>query len=154
RLCGPSFESRFAESRVFAGDECAVVDVCAGIERVRIGDDLAMIAELLEATTHEFVEREFFGATRFDDTVDGRASRGAAYGGGNIIGGHRLEESSRQVNLFAVETEVGKLLQEFEKLRGLHDGVRNRAFLDQFFLRDFCAEVAAFCETIRADNRQ
>ena len=39
----PVFESRLAESRVIAGNECALAQLRAGVARVRVGDNLARI---------------------------------------------------------------------------------------------------------------
>jgi len=45
RVSEPSFESRFAKSGVFAGDERSLADLRAGVSRVWVGDDFAGIFE-------------------------------------------------------------------------------------------------------------
>jgi len=44
-LSEPTFESRFAKSGVFAGDERSLADLRAGVSRVWVGDNFAGIFE-------------------------------------------------------------------------------------------------------------
>ena len=90
------------------------------------------------------------------EEVDGAriARRDAAHCTCDIVGSHWLEKRIRHTHLFAVERNVGKLLQELEKLCRVDDGVRNRSFLDQVFLRDFGSKVAAFRKPVRSNDRK
>src|SRR6266404_5211175 len=90
----------------------------------------------------------------FDSAVDGLADSDPAKGGRDIIGGHGLEKRIRQTPLLAVERNVGKPLQEFEKLCRLDDRVRDRSTFDQLLLNDLRPEVAAVGQPVGSNDRK
>jgi hypothetical protein len=72
-LAEPVVEAGLGESGVVAGHECALVQFCAEVARVRIGDHFAWIAAFPEDSSDEFVETELLWPRHFNDAVDRRS---------------------------------------------------------------------------------
>ena len=72
-LAEPVVEAGLGESGVVAGHECALVQFCAEVERVRIGDHFAWIAAFPEDSSYEFIETELLWPRHFNDAVDRRS---------------------------------------------------------------------------------
>src|SRR5690242_2614704 len=65
----PGFETRFAKSGAFAGDQRSLTELRAGISRTRIGDDLTRIIELCQAPADEFIQSKLFRPPDFDGAL-------------------------------------------------------------------------------------
>jgi len=153
-LSKPRFETRFAKPGVVAGDQRALLDFRTRVSGVRVSDDLARIIERCQSPPYKFIDAKRFGAPNFDSAVDGLSDSDPAHSSCDIIGGHRLEKCIRQTHLRAVEGNVGKLLQEFEKLCRLDDRLGDRSTFDQLLLNDLGSEVAAFGQPFGSNDRE
>src|SRR5215211_8637086 len=91
-LAEPVVEAGLGESGVVAGQECAFVQFCAGVARVRIGDHFASIAAFPEESSDEFVETELLWPRHFNDAVDRRPYGDPANRAGDILSRHGLNQ--------------------------------------------------------------
>src|SRR5215469_10489529 len=122
----PVCKMRFAKPGVFVWDESTLADLRAGIERVRVDDDLSRIIERGQPQPDKFIHSELFRASNFDDTVDRLSDSHLPDRACDIVGSHRLKQCIGQTHLLAVERNVGELFEKFEELGRMHDRVRNR----------------------------
>ena len=116
-LTEPGFETRLAESRVVAGNECALAHLHAVVARVRVSDNLARILACGQTPPDEFIETKLFRPPYFNGAIHWWAHRDPAYRTGDIVGRHGLDEHRWQAHLVAVGGKIGDALDEFEELR-------------------------------------
>jgi len=90
----------------------------------------------------------------FHDAVHRRGQRGVRHGQGHVVGRNRLHKGGREPHVVALRARLHDAAQEFKELRAVDDGVGNTARLDQRFLRDLAAKIAAFGQAMRAHHRQ
>src|SRR5207249_10540376 len=65
----PLLETRRAEARVITGDKALIVQLCAEIQGVDIGDHLAWVSRCAQETPGEFIHSDRFGTGHLDRTV-------------------------------------------------------------------------------------
>src|SRR5687768_9611812 len=146
-LAEPVVEAGLGESGVVAGQECALVQFCAGVARVRIGDHFAWIAALPEVSSDEFVETELLWPRHFNYAVDRRSYGDLANRTRDILSRHGLDQNGCESYRVAFRRFVGDSLElELEELRSVDDRVLDRRSLDQVLLSDLGTKVAAFGE--------
>src|ERR1700731_1142355 len=155
--CGmfePVRETRLAEPRVIARNECALAKLHAVVARVRVSDNLARIFVCGQALRDEFIETKLFRPPYFNGAIHRRARRDPAHRTGDIVSRHRLDERSWQAYCVALGGEIRNALDEFEELRRAENCVRNRGSFDQVLLSHFCAEETACEQAFRSHDRQ
>src|SRR5215211_9474969 len=145
-LTEPVLEAGLGESGVVAGQECALVQFCAEVACVRIGDHLAWIAAFPEELSDEFVETGLLWPRHFNDAVDRRSYGDPANRTRDILSRHGLDQNGCDSHRVAVRRIGGNSLDELEVLRSVDDRVLDRRSLDQFLLGDLGTEVATFGE--------
>ncbi|KAG1433730.1 hypothetical protein G6F57_021952 [Rhizopus arrhizus] len=94
------------------------------------------------------------GTGDFDDAVHRRRQGGIGHGLGYIVRRDRLDEGGGQQHLVALGARLHDAAQKLEELRAVDDGVGDAAFDNQRFLGDLAAEVSAFSQAVRTDDRQ
>src|SRR5215207_3492613 len=153
-LAEPVVEAGLGESGVVARQECALVQFCAEVARVRISDHFAWIAALPEELSDEFVETELLWPRHFNDAIDRRSYGDPANRTGDILSRHGLDQNGCESHRVAVRRIVGDSLDELEELRSVGDRVLDRRSLDQLLLSDLGTEVATFGEAFGSYDRQ
>src|SRR5688572_17441747 len=88
----PVVEVRLGESRAGAGHERALLQFCAEIARVRIGDHFTRIVAGAEASPDEIIQTELLGPRHFNDPVHWRSFGNPANGTRDILGRHGLDQ--------------------------------------------------------------
>lgn len=81
----PVLEARLAESRVIAGNKCALAQLGAVVARVRVSDNFARIVTCADALPDEIVETELFGPRYFNRAIHWRANRDPGDRAGDIV---------------------------------------------------------------------
>src|SRR5215204_845801 len=146
-LAEPVVEAGLGESGVVAGQECAFVQFCAGVARVRSGDHFAWISAFPEESSDEFGEKELLWPRHFNDAVDRRSYGDLANRTRDILSRHGLDQNGCDSHRVAVRRIVGDSLElELEELRSADDRVLDRRSLDQVLLDDLGTKVATFGE--------
>ncbi len=119
-----------------------------------VGDDLARVRPCGQKLACELIEWKTVRAGDLDDAVQWRSDREVGQGSGDVIGGDGLYESRGKPNAVAFAGGLDDASDELEELRRAQDGVGNPRGLDQLFLRDLGAKVAALWKTVGADYRE
>jgi hypothetical protein len=73
---------------------------------------------------------------------------------GDVVGGDRLDQGRGEVNFVADGARLDDADHEREELGRAQDGVGDRRGLDQVFLRQLGAEIAAGLQALCPDHRQ
>src|SRR5437764_13721058 len=79
--CGaaePFLEMRRAEAGVVAGGKALIVQLCAEIQGVGVGDHLAWVSRCAQETPGEFIHSDRFGTGHLDRAFNGSASATSA----------------------------------------------------------------------------
>src|SRR5260370_20133 len=111
--CGmfePVRETRLAEPRVIARNECALAKLHAVVARVRVSDNLARILVCGQALPDEFIETKLFRPPYFNGAVHRRARRDPAHRTGDIVSRHRLGTRRLQRPFVALGREIRNAL--------------------------------------------
>src|SRR5262249_15297344 len=153
-LTEPGFETRLAESRVVAGNECRFAQLRAVVACMRVSDNLTRILTCRDISSDQFIKAKLFRPAYFKGAVYWWAHRDPGYGTGDILGRHGLDQRRWQAYLVALGGNIGDALDEFEELSRVDNGVGDGGPLDQILLRHFCAEVAACEQTISSYHGQ
>ena len=115
-----------AESRAIARKECSLTDLRSTVTRVWVSDDFAGILQCGQAPPDKFIHAKLFWPRYFNHAVYRLTYCNPGHATCNVIGGHWLKKHMRQMNLPLDNRNVCEAFQEFEELRGMHDGVRDR----------------------------
>src|SRR4051794_5153402 len=143
-LTEPGFEARLSEPCAIVGNQCSLADHCPGVKCSRVSDNFTGISECSQSPAHELVDAKLFRPSDFDSAIYRGTYRDLGHSAGNIVGCHRLEKHRWQMHFSFYDRNVGKALEEFEKLRRVDDRVRDQRLFDQDFLSHFGAEVTTF----------
>src|SRR4051794_32889362 len=120
---------------------------------MRVADHLTHIVVRAKDALDEPIEIERFGPPDFKRAIQRSTRHDPRDRSCNIVSGNRLDEHWWQTNGSPVSRSVRDAVQELEELSRLDNRVRNRRLLNQLFLREFRAEVAAVQQTFGADDR-
>eukprot|EP01136_Pigoraptor_vietnamica_P016818 Opistho-1_new@61179 len=143
-----------ADAGTGAGHQGALVDAGAEVEGAGIRHHLARVLAGLEHAPDQRVQRHGLGAGHFAHAVERRLQGHVGHRRRHVGRSDGLQGRRRQGHRGAHRAHVRDRHQELEELRGPHDGVWHSAGLDQRFLRDLGAEVAAVGQALRAHHRQ
>ena len=94
-LAEPGFETRFAKSGIFAGDQRALTKFRAGVSGVLVNDDFARIFECGQAPLDEFIHAKLLRPSNFDDAIYWLTYCNPGHTTCNVVSGHRLEKHRR-----------------------------------------------------------
>src|SRR6266478_8161907 len=95
-LSDPGYETRLAESRAIAGNECLLAHFDSVVARLRVCDNLARILFCGQVLPGEFIETKLFRSPYFNGAIHRRARRDPAHRTGDIVRRHRLDKRSWQ----------------------------------------------------------
>src|SRR5919106_4748186 len=142
-LAEPVLETGRSDASIVAGDQGAVVELCAEVARAAVGRHLACVAVRAQHAAGELVETEPFRSCQLDGAVHRRAYCRDRQRGGNIVGRLGLNQRGRHTNGLAVGVRIGDAADELEELRRADDRVGHGRRLDRFFLGDLRSAVPA-----------
>ena len=104
RAAKPFVETDAAEARFAQGHQRALLDPAAPVSGLGVTHDLTWVAERLQISCDDFVERCSFRAGDLDDAVSRRRGRNFGDDGGNVVRRDGLEQARRKPDYVAIRT--------------------------------------------------
>src|SRR5690606_16371657 len=148
RSAKPVVEACRPKARTRVGYQRPIIQFTAEVTCMDVGNDLAAVAPCSEVLARDFIERKTIGAGYFEGAVERRCDGQIGHRSRDVVGSDGLHQRRGKTRRRAVRTRVDNAADELEELRCAQDGVRDLRSLDQVFLGDLCAKVAAFKESI------
>ena len=91
-------------SRASPNGTSELLDPAAPISGLRVAHDLARVADGLQITRHDFVERRSFRAGDLDDAASRRRERHIGNDGSDVVGRDGLEQARRNPDDVSIHT--------------------------------------------------
>jgi hypothetical protein len=114
-----------------------------------VGCDLARVVVVAQEATDELVKPKFLGARYLERVIGWRAEHDIGQRGNDVVRKDRLYQSRGDASHLSVTERIGDGAHELEELRGAQNRVGNPGSLDQVFLGQLRAEVAAIWQPVR-----